>query len=158
MEFLETSWVRQLWKIWAGELCAEINFIHRHKPCTDCVLLGVQKQNLLGWMNFDDDVFLSASEVAGLQPVSPRWGHDKYLLRVTGKDKQVFIFTSVCEVPSSTAWCLAELFLTGLKMPLVYNCLISSKCAQLRWQQDKRLAKCGVSVLGAFCFQHSNFF
>lgn len=97
--------------------------------------------------------FLFAGGVAGWHPVLTRWAGGRYSLTVTARDKQGFNFTSVCEVPSSTACCLSELFLTRLKMPLVYNCLISNKCAELRWLQGKRLAKCGVLVLGAFCFR-----
>lgn len=98
-----------------------------------------------------------ADEVAGWHPPLTGCAGGRYSLRVTGRDKQVFNFTSVCEVPSSTACCLSEWIFTRLKMPLVYNCLISSKRAELRQLQGKGLAKHGSWFRG-FAFNTKWFF
>lgn len=104
--------------------------------------------------NFISHIFFLLVELlGGRHPALARWAGGRYSLRVTGRDKQVFNFTNVCKVPSSTACCLSELFFATLKMPLIYSCLLSNKCAELRRQEGKRLTKCEVSVLGAFCFQ-----
>lgn len=72
---------------------------------------------------------------------------------VTGRDKQGFNFTNVCEVPNSTACCLTELFFTRLKMPSVYNCVISNKCAEFEATARKKTCQVrGLSFGGLFAF------